>query len=323
LDKSLGFYNVRQSRNHFKAFQGQQRAIATTTDIALDDLIQQFPTFAFATFCFSFCASLFVIPTRHKTLPASSVFIYDSTTKRLLLKVDHGYDHLKQLHRQLYKDILERHTVRLAPHLWSYILHETSIDSVANGEDSFLSQITSGQNWQKYCSQTYRLSSYTSRPYLAPTRLAVFWRSTMLLQARSMWYKAMLQKLPTRLLFHQMGIIDSPACLLCRADIEDMDHLLATCSIRWEIWISALSLYYPDLSFVPSDILATIQLSPTPSSILNHKRFYTILSTIQWCIWKAYWNFVFDQQPVRLSAILKTVITNVSVLLSPALDNGD
>ncbi|SAL96807.1 hypothetical protein [Absidia glauca] len=66
-----------------------------------------------------------------------------------------------------------------------------------------------------------------------------------------------------------------------------------------------------------------IQLSPTPSSILDQKRFYTILSTIQWCIWKAYWNFVFGQQPVRPSAILKTVITNVSVLLSPASDKGD
>jgi hypothetical protein len=156
---------------------------------------------------------------------------------------------------------------------------------VANEENSFLSQITSGQKWQEYSSHTYRLSSYTSRPYLAPARVTVFWRSIMLLQARSMWYKALIQKLPT----HQKGIIDSPECLLCRTYIEDMDHLLVTCSVRWAIWVSALSIYYPDLSFVPSDILAAIQLSPTPSAILNQKRIYTILSTIQWCIWKAYW----------------------------------
>ncbi|SAL98540.1 hypothetical protein [Absidia glauca] len=119
------------------------------------------------------------------------------------------------------------------------------------------------------------------------------------------------------------AVIESPECLLCRTHIEDMDHLLATCSVRWAIRVSALSIYYPDLSFVPSDILTAIQLAPTPSSILDQKRFYTILSTIQWCIWKAYWNFVFDQQPVRPPAILKTVTTNVSVLLSLALDNGD
>jgi hypothetical protein len=36
LNQLLDFYDIRQSRNRFKAFQGQQRAIATTTNIALN-----------------------------------------------------------------------------------------------------------------------------------------------------------------------------------------------------------------------------------------------------------------------------------------------
>jgi hypothetical protein len=241
--------------------------------------------------------------TRHKTLPASSA-LYDHTTKRLRLKVDHEQHQLEKLHKRLYKDILERKTVHLAPHLWQYILHDASIDTNATVDEFFLPQLTSATPWRQYSSKKYRTSSYVSQPYLAPPRLAIFWKSSMLLQARSMWYKALLQKLPTRQVIHQMGVIESPQCLLCPNTVEDQDHLLAKCSVRWAVWNQALAIYYPDLSFVPSDIIASLRLSPPPSSILDLKRFYTILSTIQWFIWKAYWNLVFDHHPLRPQTIL-------------------
>jgi hypothetical protein len=47
------------------------------------------------------------------------------------------------------------------------------------------------------------------------------------------------------------------------------------------------------------------------------------LSTVQWYIWKAYWNFVFDHIPFRLDPIVTHAITQVSVLLTPVLTYDD
>jgi hypothetical protein len=68
----------------------------------------------------------------------------------------------------------------------------------------------------------------------------------------------------------QMGVTESPVCLLCLSNIEDLDHLLVTCSVRRSIWIYALAIYYPDLTFDHPTILATIQLSLPPALILDH-----------------------------------------------------
>ncbi|KAI8328767.1 hypothetical protein BC941DRAFT_363508, partial [Chlamydoabsidia padenii] len=251
-----------------------------------------------------------------QNLLASTFFIFDTILNRLRLTVEREYHQYQRLHKQLYKDILERKTVKLASHLWPHILQAPSIEPSTTPDGSFLCQINLANQLREYNSNRYRQTGYEPKLSLEPSCLSNFWKSSMLFLARSMWYRLVIKKLPTRLLIHQMGHIDTPKCLLCD-EVENWDHLLVGCSVRWEIWEHALGVYYLVLSFTQSDVLQSLQLFSPPFSILGRKRFYTILPTIQWFIWWNYWNYVFDQQLICNSTIIRIIISQISVLLSP------
>jgi hypothetical protein len=254
---------------------------------------------------------------RQTQMSASTFFIYDPQTRRLRLKVAHEYQEKPRLCKQLYNDILQRRVIRLAPHLWRFITDDHNLTSTEHPDALITQQITKADGWTHYNSRWFRLSSYYTPIDYAPKMISLLWKTPMLLQARSLWYRILIRKLPTRYALSSIRIIDSPNCLLCENAFEENQyHFLVGCPHRWKIWRLALRHCYPDLLFVPMDIYMSLCLSTTPPDIiLNRSRYLTIISTIQWCIWRAYWDWVFNDVPIHTHATTSKITTHLSILL--------
>jgi hypothetical protein len=257
-------------------------------------------------------------------MTASAFFVYDTNIQRLRLKVHTEYQQTPGLLKRLYKDILQYQTVKLDPQLWSYILEQASPSSPASPVTTITAQLQAEIGWQSYSSRWFRLSSYSSPFTLNPQMISRFWKCPMLLQARSLWYRTLIGKLPTKSVLFSMGIGDSPYCRLCSGvlETENQFHVQIGCPTRWHIWTHALAIYYPDLDFDEDDIHSTLRLSSAPPpSILNVNRYFTIISTIHWIIWRSYWNLVFHDTPMKPSAIITNIITQSNILL-PSLSHS-
>ncbi|KAI9337106.1 hypothetical protein BD770DRAFT_242408 [Pilaira anomala] len=161
---------------------------------------------------------------------------------------------------------------------------------------------------------------------ISETSFKVFWSLPILLQARSQWYRVLLnQKLPIAPYLHQIGKIDSSQCRLCHAADESLEHFLVTCSIKKDIWMMALNNYhYPTFTFTTGHILqALLQVHvPFPSGSNQVIPLLVLISTTQYYIWYYYWQLIIKDVPFRPDHILKTINHQVSILLT-TLSNID
>lgn len=156
---------------------------------------------------------------RYPRLPASSFLHFDSSTNRLRLKVVHEYTTLPRLFRRLYKDILERRSVKLQEFLWPHITQNTTIalpPSSSMTISPLLSQLTTSTMWSKFCPRTYcnhRNSLHSSSPSQpSQINLQYFWKTPIPLPARTVWYRILLHKTPNSDALSKCGIVSSATC---------------------------------------------------------------------------------------------------------------
>jgi hypothetical protein len=49
----------------------------------------------------------------------------------------------------------------------------------------------------------------------------------------------------------------------------------------------------------------------------KQSRLYTIVSTTQWFIWRAYWSHIFDDKPFLTMSIIHNITRQIAILLGP------
>jgi hypothetical protein len=103
-------------------------------------------------------------------------------------------------------------------------------------DDPLLEQFQQVELWQRYQSSTFRYrydSKIQKSALLLPEKfLKRFWSTPMLLQARTLWYRVLSQKIPHTKYLHQIGKVDSPVCQLCQEQEDSFTHFLVFCPTK-------------------------------------------------------------------------------------------
>ncbi|CAO3672760.1 unnamed protein product [Rhizopus stolonifer] len=163
---------------------------------------------------------------RHPRFLASDFFIIDDQTRRLRLRIS------------------------LQPYLWNFILSDIPTLDEDHTPDKLAQQFCTHPLWKKFHAGKYRQLANTTRHQsktkLPSSRLKLFWNSSMLLQARAVWYRILNYKLPTMSYLHSIRVVASAQCRLCEDADESIQHFLILCPFKLTILISILQHFFLD-----------------------------------------------------------------------------
>lgn len=147
-------------------------------------------------------------------------------------------------------------------------------------------------------------SSYPITAMPQKTLISCFWKPP-----GGLWYRVLCHKL-------QINRRNNTLCSLCRTNEKNAIHFLCACPMKRPIWTFALGCFFPRLKFSNDQLLRTLHKleasSIVPTSLLNS--FYTLVSTIQYCMWKNNWKYVIDDTPFLPDHICYEVTSQFSLL---------
>ncbi|KAI8073717.1 hypothetical protein BDF21DRAFT_76810 [Thamnidium elegans] len=137
-----------------------------------------------------------------------------------------------------------------------------------------------------------------------------------IVEARSLWYRIICQKISTTQYLSQIGTVDSPTCIWCPTEIDTIDHFLVRCPKKNDIWSQVLSCQFPTWSFTNEEILQMLLKLKLPFSANTGlaEPFAITISTTVWYIWIYYWNSIIDKLPFIPTTISKIIIAQISIL---------
>lgn len=128
-----------------------------------------------------------------------------------------------------------------------HIENRIPISYLTKVDQSLTNQITSSSLWRSITSKTFRFirtpDIFNNHEKIRKQNIIKLWEMKMDIQARSIWYKVIWKKVPTRLYLYQNRIIEEPNCKICYKEVETLEHLLFSCHPKWEIWSNALMHY--------------------------------------------------------------------------------
>ncbi|KAK4518783.1 uncharacterized protein ATC70_009006 [Mucor velutinosus] len=157
--------------------------------------------------------------------------------------------------------------------------------------------------------QTLSSTSSSLSP-LRPAQWLSFWRISIPLAARTVWYRAIYEKIPSRALLH-LRIPEkhpSPLCTICSASTtEDITHTLFSCPPKLLVWRHMYHTYLSASSSI-SDVdlihfFQQILLCSSPyldrdlSLSFNDLSIPQLFATTLLTIWQAHWRWIFDRTP--------------------------
>ncbi|KAI9483533.1 MAG: hypothetical protein EXX96DRAFT_606521 [Benjaminiella poitrasii] len=100
--------------------------------------------------------------------------------------------------------------------------------SNSNADEAKSENVVIGFKSRALLSLIFQHSNYTIS-LISATSLCRFWSSTMLLPARSLWYRVFCKKLPTSAFLYSIGISDTTRCRLCSTSYDSINHFLVNC----------------------------------------------------------------------------------------------
>jgi hypothetical protein len=154
---------------------------------------------------------------------------------------------------------------------------------------------------------------------LLPAQWKRFWSIPIPLPARTVWYRCIHKKLPTKQRLHQLipTTHQSPLCTVCSlATIEDDFHFLFACPPKLAVWQNIFQTYIQRQYIEPSSISQLLSFSSSLTRDANHPLpeigIYQIFACTLLSIWQAHWRLVFD----NVSFSSTNVIASASRLLT-------
>ncbi|KAG1135701.1 hypothetical protein G6F37_012597 [Rhizopus arrhizus] len=222
-------------------------------------------------------------------LQANQFFTYDQSLHRLrpLLRLDSPP--YPRLSGRLVRNLQNR-TVTLNNMTWNLILNNYpdlgSVDDFPfTQSDTFL---------------TYPLRT------LLPLKWKQFWSLKILPEARTICFRFISNKLHCNASVPRFDPTVSAAYSLCHDPLEDIYHLLITCSFKWSVWQGVLSRFAPYLEFRPEDVESILR-NFSRFEFVDNLRLLRIYSQALLYIWRAHWCYIFDETPFLSQQIASTI----------------
>ncbi|KAG1112999.1 hypothetical protein G6F40_006210 [Rhizopus arrhizus] len=162
---------------------------------------------------------------------------------------------------------------------------------------------------------------------LPPNKWKFFWRLQIPFKARTVWYRLIHKKLPTKQILNRyiLPLHPTPNCQICPAEsptLECIAHFAYLCPIKSAVWNQIITAFFPArlLRQRYPAILYRLQrlkipsTAPLPSSPNPKLSLYQVFACTLQSIWQAHWRFVFDDvQPVSAN-ITKATLTAIQRL---------
>ncbi|KAI8373449.1 hypothetical protein EDC96DRAFT_427498, partial [Choanephora cucurbitarum] len=144
---------------------------------------------------------------------------------------------------------------------------------------------------------------------LSSSNWSPFWSLPIPLQARTVWYRLLHNKIPNRSFLYNLTLLffPSPLCHICSTTTKSVDHFFFLCPSKAQVWLRILSSYInPLLELVPSDIphllhcvYRFVPVTPfrDPSLPLPALSIDQIFACTSVGIWQAHWHSIFQTAP--------------------------
>ncbi|KAG2190404.1 hypothetical protein INT46_004661 [Mucor plumbeus] len=142
------------------------------------------------------------------------------------------------------------------------------------------------------------------------------WKLQIPLNARNTWYRVLHKKITTKKKLHlHMPSDYSDKCSLCPAhhQIENTEHFLFSCPLKYLVWTTALSFYIDStlISCTYNQYLKFLYMTfsniRTSSSLYPDFSVSQVFAYIQQAIWNSHYRSVFDFIPFHPSHVLSSI----------------
>ncbi|OAD80218.1 hypothetical protein PHYBLDRAFT_157465 [Phycomyces blakesleeanus NRRL 1555(-)] len=150
-------------------------------------------------------------------------------------------------------------------------------------------------------------------PPLHTHQWRTFWSAPIHHSVRSLWFRALHNKLSCRSVLHQTvpTIFPDGSCPICGDIKESTSHFLFTCPPKFSAWTIFWSTHFGN---VPSmqDIHSALFSFRLPPSLTPDIPTVSLVSCILLAIWHHHWSFVFDDAPFLSTSVLVTAASLVT-----------
>jgi len=157
-------------------------------------------------------------------------------------------------------------------------------------------------------------------PPLTASFWSSFWKNKIPHNARNVWWRLLINKLPSGLHLHSI-IPDmvEPLCRVCGLNLETSQHLLFSCPKKLEVWQGALSRYVEERTWTADFICSLFFPDPDPIKPLHDIPIFILIGTILASVWRYHHAFVREDQAFEPRVALAAVdlaITQVRAQLA-------
>ncbi|KAI8144966.1 hypothetical protein BJV82DRAFT_512930, partial [Fennellomyces sp. T-0311] len=133
-----------------------------------------------------------------------------------------------------------------------------------------------------------------------------FWRMPIPHRNRTVWWRLLTKRIPTRGLLHSHMPTLAPiaACVHCQQPYEDVSHFFVFCPPKQRVWSIIARRCASDWSL--SEVLtyiSTLQYPQRQHHPIPDLNISIALSTI----WRHHWRRIFDHQPFQAGIVARTV----------------
>jgi hypothetical protein len=144
-------------------------------------------------------------------------------------------------------------------------------------------------------------------PPLTPAFWNTFWKYTIPHNARNVWWRLLINKLPSGLFLNSIlpDMVDSPLCRVCQVHLETSRHRPFSCSKKLEVW---QGVRYRDMWRRESGRRSTSAASSSPvqttSCPATVSLFFFLIGVILATVWKYHFAFVLENQTFEPRIVL-------------------
>lgn len=142
-----------------------------------------------------------------------------------------------------------------------------------------------------------------------------FWREEMPHNARNVWWRLLINKLPSGVRLHAIiPAVVEPLCRICSNGHETDRHLLFSCPKKLEVWQGALTKYVKEHTWTADQVESLFFPRPEKLTPLNNVPTILLLGSVLATIWRFHFAFIREDQifdTTRVSAAVDIALNQI------------
>lgn len=145
-------------------------------------------------------------------------------------------------------------------------------------------------------------------PPLTSSFWTLFWKNPIPHNARNVWWRLLINKLPSGVHFHsilpdKVGVL----CRICLTQVESNQHLLFSCPKKLEVWQSAMTRYVEERDWSADYVCSLFFPKSDPLEPHNDVPLFLLIGVILATIWRYHFAFVMEDQGFDPRIVLTAV----------------